>query len=102
MDGRWRKISPKLNRIGPFFNFVGSHLTQARSGVEETAWSMETMTGDGTGEPESADLWAVGFVARRSKPEKGFSLLASRGQNKSLAAPSALMDEMTSGVHFSR
>ena len=100
MEGRWGKISPKLNRISPFFNFMGSHLTHARSGVEETAWSMETKTGKRTGDPESADPWAVCFVARRSKPEKGFSLLAPRGRLKSLAAPSALMDEMTSGVHF--
>lgn len=49
-------IGPKLNRIGPFFDFVGSHLTNARSGVEEMVWSMETKTGKRTGDPESADL----------------------------------------------
>src|SRR5882724_9392011 len=56
----------------------------------------EPICGQRTG---AADLCAGHIVARRSKPHcGGFSLLAPRGQPKSLAAPSAVIYEMPSGI----
>src|SRR5258708_6544567 len=51
----------------------------------------------------TADLWAGGFVARRSQPHfRGCSLLAPRLRSKSLAAPSASPGELPSVDHIER
>ena len=75
---------------------TGSHLTNVRSGVEETilrrkskCWRIEMRPGSGRslGRP----LCCSSVEARR-----GFSLLSPRGRPKSPAAPSALIYEMAS------
>ncbi len=50
------------------------------------------------GKTETADLWAGYFVVRRSQPVRGYSLLTHRCQPKSLAVPSTVIYEMTSGI----